>query len=443
MKILEVTSNNADKYINQIVDLEQEVVKLMENSNKSNYFFATGKEDITDYTNSKENTVLVLVDDDDKVQAATYITQGQKLFTYNDITKYFKALPEYKDYVKNSYADINEYKRDALDAYKLKMKAYLYAREELLKEYPQFKSLYDFMQSEINSQNRFDEKSPLREKLNTYMYDFIVKNNDKKQISNYEKFYFMTLSDINELIYGKEYKMDVNPIFNELEKELMISNSDEKEQEHIMRNANFLVYEQSNFDVSQYFTANPNNSVEIDTYMTSPNMRNNGKARVIVYEGIKKHIEKFFENKDNNEIFLCSTLHRNNLSSKYVSEFFELKDNLYVKRREGREREVHITRVSREEKDNYLNRMEEKIAVLYGYNPNNLQISPERRKQIIRLQRDYELKEYGRLKDLMRGYMQLRGYEEDSDVLPKKANKIMELRKQEMDLRNQENDREL
>ena len=43
-------------------------------------------------------------------------------------------------------------------------------------------------------------------------------------------------------------------------------------------------------------------------------------------------MEQFFENESEQEIFLCSTLHRDNLSSKYVSEFLGLTDSLYVKR---------------------------------------------------------------------------------------------------------------
>ena len=48
-------------------------------------------------------------------------------------------------------------------------------------------------------------------------------------------------------------------------------------------------------------------------------------------------MEQFFDDESEQEIFLCSTLHRDNLSSKYVSEFFGLTDSLYVKRRDGRD----------------------------------------------------------------------------------------------------------
>ena len=120
----------------------------------------------------------------------------------------------------------------------------------------------------------------------------------------------------------------------------------QKEYENILENATLKIYEEPTFSVKKYFTANTKNSIEIDTYLTSPDKRHSGTARILVYEGIKKHINKFFENTENKEIFLCSTLHRENLSSKYVSEFFGLKDSLYVNRRQGRDREVHICRIA-------------------------------------------------------------------------------------------------
>ena len=60
---------------------------------------------------------MVSVDDNDRVDAATYITQGQNMFTYNDITKYFKVSDEYESYVKTKYASETDYKKSALDAY--------------------------------------------------------------------------------------------------------------------------------------------------------------------------------------------------------------------------------------------------------------------------------------------------------------------------------------
>ena len=95
--------------------------------------------------------------------------------------------------------------------------------------------------------------------------------------------------------------------------------------------------------------------------------------------------------------FLCSTLHRDNLSSKYVSEFFGLTDSLYVNRRQGRDREVHICRIQREQAMEYLTSISDKLALLYGYNPNRKHISEQVRRKVLREQLKYERKEYDRL----------------------------------------------
>ena len=90
VRIFEITNENADRYIDQIADLEVVVLNAMEKEGRKGQLFITGKEDILEYINSSENSVFVSVDDEDKVQSAAYITQGQKPYTYNDITKYYK-----------------------------------------------------------------------------------------------------------------------------------------------------------------------------------------------------------------------------------------------------------------------------------------------------------------------------------------------------------------
>ncbi|MNL44826.1 hypothetical protein D3C87_1674260 [compost metagenome] len=94
---------------------------------------------------------------------------------------------------------------------------------------------------------------------------------------------------------------------------------------------------------------------------------------------------------------MCSTLHRENLSSKYVSEFFGLKDSIYVKRRQGRDREVHICKIDINEYEQYLNHMYEKLAVLYGYNPQNKIVSRDTTRSILEEQLAYEIQEINRL----------------------------------------------
>ena len=127
-KILELTKENEGQYLDQIADLEQITLNAMKKEGRDGQLFATGKEDISSYVHSKENTVLVAIDDERNVQAATYVTQGQKPFTYNDITKYFKYGENYNKYVKSQYPDENSYRKDLKQIYIIKIKAYEYAK---------------------------------------------------------------------------------------------------------------------------------------------------------------------------------------------------------------------------------------------------------------------------------------------------------------------------
>ena len=172
---------------------------------------------------------------------------------------------------------------------------------------------------------------------------------------------------------------------------------EENEYNKILKNSKILIHEKPEFEVQKYYNANTQNAVEIDTYITNPNARHAGLARILVYEGIKKQINKHFENKENKEIYLCSTLHRENLSSKYVSEFFGLKDNLYVKRRDGRDRQVHICKIEKENVKKYLNEMQDKLIVLYNYNPENKKLSQKRKEYIINKQIEYEKDELNKI----------------------------------------------
>ena len=113
------------------------------------------------------------------------------------------------------------------------------------------------------------------------------------------------------------------------------------------------------------------------------------------------------------------------MSSKYVSEFFGLKDSLFVKRRQGRDREVHITRIRREDAKQYLGNMEDKLNVLYGYNPQNKQLSTKRKQTILKEQLDYEKEEFKRLNRARHYPCKYTGNVKD---IQSKANKILKLK---------------
>ena len=123
IKIVELTKDNEEKYLDQIVELEQISLEAMKKEGREGQLFDTGREGISEYVHSNENSVIVATDENDKVEAATYVTQGQSPFTYNDITKYFKYGEKYKQYVKSQYLSDRDYKKDLRNIYIIKIKA--------------------------------------------------------------------------------------------------------------------------------------------------------------------------------------------------------------------------------------------------------------------------------------------------------------------------------
>lgn len=352
------------------------------------------------------------------------MTQGQRPFTYNDITKYFKYGDKYKQYVKSQYSSEEEYQKDMLRMYTIKIKAFEYAQKRVLEEYPEIKDVQSFLQQEIK-ENGFHEKSELREKINEYMSEYIAQNFGEEIQKKYEKFYWTTASDIVKET-DKSCNIKAEGV-SEYETFLQ-SQAQSQDYETILKHQGLKIYEEPNFDESMYYSANTSNSVELDTYITSPKIRSAGTARIMVFEGIKKHIEQHFQNTRDGEIFLCSTLHRDNLPSKYVSEFFGLTDNLYVNRRQGRDREVHICKIQREQAMEYLTSMSDKLAVLYGYNPNQKHISNSTQLRVLKDQLKYEQEEYSRLVNARITNKKFSG--PNAKIMLGKAPKIIRLKKQ-------------
>lgn len=436
-KIVELTKENEKDYLGQIVELEQIALEAMRKEGRDGQLFATGEEDISAYVHSDENTVIVATDEKGKVEATTYITQGQRPFTYNDITKYFKYGERYQQYVKSQYSSQEDYEKDMLRMYTIKIKAFEYARKLILEEKPEKQDIHSYLQEEVN-ENGFHEKSELREKLNRYMSEYIEQNFGKEILRKYEQFYWITAVDILKQT-GKQCNMDAGGV-----KEYESFAQAQLEYESILKEQALVIYENPEFEEETYYSANTDNSIELDTYITLPNNRAVGTARIIIFEGIKKHIERHFKNPDNNEIFLCSTLHRDNLPSKYVSEFFGLKDSLYVKRRQGRNREVHICKIPREQVMEYLTSISDKLAVLYDYNPSQKKISESTRLRVLQEQLNYENVEYNRLVSARATSQSFHG--PNVKILAGKAQKVKRLKQEingilEVNKGGEENDR--
>ena len=68
-KLEELTKDNEAQYLEQVANLEQVVMENMEARGQSCQLFPTGREDISAYAHSKENSVFVAVDENGKVVA--------------------------------------------------------------------------------------------------------------------------------------------------------------------------------------------------------------------------------------------------------------------------------------------------------------------------------------------------------------------------------------
>ena len=282
-KIVELTEKNESTYLGQVSQLEQIVLEQMRKDGRDGQLFITGKDDISSYIHSKDNTVVVATDKSDKVIAATYITQGQIPFTYNDITKYFKYGDDYNNYIKSLYDSDLHYYKDLMEIYQCKLQAFSLARNKVMAEHPEFKSFSDYINFEL-SNNGFHEKSELREKVNQYMSQYIAQHFSQDIQTKFEQFYWINANDIAKYL-GKSISKPSKDV-KDYEKYLS------SEYNEFLRNGPLTIYEKPNFDVSKYYSANTKNSIELDTYMTSPDSRSSGIARIIVFEGIKKHMQK-------------------------------------------------------------------------------------------------------------------------------------------------------
>ncbi len=402
--VIEVTKENENKYLDRIVKLEDDVYENMIKQGKEGQLFTTGREDISGYINSDNNSVFIVTrnNDEEDVIAATYITQGQIPFTYNDVTKYFKCSEEYMESVKKEYETEEAFLEDLRKVYIQKITAFVYSRDFILRNYTE--NIHKLSEEEKNAlfmklveqeiqnpENNFHEKSYIREDINKYMSLYmskIFRNSDL-----YEKFYWADMDYINSQ-YGDEQAHLNN---NGLSK----YDSTIKAYDTILSLQKYPIFDKSEgIDEEKYHQANTDNTIELDTYITSDSVREFGLARIIVFEGIKRVLKKQHMDEKDGSIYLVSTLHRDNLSSKYVSEFFGLKDNLFVKRRTGRNREVHICKIDKCRMKEYLAEMEKKLVVLYNYNPKGIFVSDDDKKRIFNEQLLYEKKELARLEKI-------------------------------------------
>jgi hypothetical protein len=352
------------KYAKEIEGLENCVSDKLKEQGKGHIFFTTGYDDIYSYIKDKDVTIMECQDDYYKIISSAYITQGQGLYTYNDLTKYFKFNKEYVDYAKSKY-DPKELCSIEYETFIKKIKGYKYAKALIEKEL-NITDLVSYFQNE-KKKGTFDEHDRVREKVNRYIYDYFRDNNkDRIGFTELDRFYLIKFSDLqncedNEIRTKCANETEENKkLYEEYGQliDLFDLNDSILPDEH-----NFTYLKRENFKT--YFDANPFNTIELDTYMVHPDNRKKGLAKIVTFEGLKIQIKKLMTKRPSlKEIFISATIHQENEPSKRVTTSFGKFDTLYIKRRTGINREVYFCRIDRKNLQDYIRKNEEKIEKL-------------------------------------------------------------------------------
>ena len=366
-EIFEVNENHKvstqRKFARDLDDLEQYVSNNLDKDGRKDEFFPTGYEDVLDYINDRDVTVVVCQYNNEKIISGSYVTQGQGLYTYNDLSKYFKFNKEYVEYAKTKY-DPKELCSIMYETFMKKIRGYKYAKEKIAKEL----SVNDVLNHcKIEKEKGiFDERNKVREKVNRYIYDYFNENNnenDKIGFKELDRFYLLKFSDLencgdNSIKIKCQNETEENKtLYKEYGELLDLFDLNSS----ILPDGNGFTYLKPD-GFKKYFDANPFNTIELDTYMVHPENRRRGLAKVVTFEGLKIQLDKLLKKRPELEqIYISATIHQNNEASKRVTKFFGNFDTLYIKRRTGINREVYFCKIEKKELYEFYRKIEKEI----------------------------------------------------------------------------------
>ena len=339
MSIELTTIEQYEKYKNGIFEVENLSKKLLKKFDYEYIYFSTG-EDVLKYILSDKANVYVYLEDE-KVVSLFYIKNidFSEDFTYDDLGKFFRCNDEFNLYVKKRYK--NEYKNNLKKIYEKNIENF----NEILNE-----KKYD---SNIFNEN-FDETNKNRKEI-------IKKMNEKTKLENLVKlnrdFFYL---DSNEL---KKNNIEIN------KKDEIIKIYDE-----YLKKSKFLInFKSENFNIENYFECNVENFIELDTFVTHPDFRKKGLTKKLIFNGIKKTLNKYFNEKNIEILFFVLTVHDDNFISKKICNFFEIYDFVNIERKKDIYRNVYIKKIKKNEYENYLEKIEKKM-IFFKYENNNKNI---------------------------------------------------------------------
>lgn len=348
MNIIEITKNNWLHYKNQMLNLENKVKNDMVKQGIGDLFFTTG-EDIKEYVDDLRHHVYVMVDDTDKVLAQTYlIGSGSHIQgDYSDLPKYFTMGEDFLQYVRlNKYSNAKEFMHVGKSVYLAKLYAFKYAIKKIYGSLDIDKFMQD-LEKEKNSETHFDERTSLRRNLNKYMSQFM---NDHGMEELYRQFY------------------NIDSTFAEYTNDIKLSNA----YDSFLEASKITVYGKKMDNPEEYYEANVYNTIEVDTYITDPEARRSGSAKILSTIALNKTINEFFNNNESDVLYLSVTLHKDNYLSENVANFLGFKDYIDLERRATIERKAYMKRIDRSTYKDYLKYLDKKLTYFYGYGNESL-----------------------------------------------------------------------
>lgn len=356
MKFIELTTQNFVEYAQQIVDLCDQAVAINEQNNKNGQFYTSTLPELQGYVTSGKDLVVMAIDDNNKVAGAAYINSKVKQNTYSDFTKYFHYSLAYKEALALSFPDHETYETYIAKAYLEKLLIFTKIAKEVESNpalNPNSLSFINLLYDQIRNQN-FQEDNAIRRYITDRLYEEYESMNE---IDTYTKTAFYSLKDMDK---GKlqalieEYANKGNLIENIRAYELFLS----------AQKPVFIT--EPTIDMSQYFNANMNNSMEINTYIVSPEYQSQGLAKILLYETLRKCMNKYFSDPKHNELYLNTTIHNENTHSQRTANLVGMKDYIYIERTKGINRRVYFKRITKEEYPQYLQNIALDLFVQYN-----------------------------------------------------------------------------
>lgn len=354
MNIVEITTNNWGHYKDKMLSLENKVKQDMVKQGIGDLFFTTG-EDIKDYVIDPKYHVYIMIDENDQVLAQTYVIgagshiQGD----YADLPKYFTMGENFLQYIKsNKYINTKNFMHVASSIYEAKIYAFKYALRHIYGSEDIEQFINDLNKEKI-SETHFDERTQLRRDINKYMSEF-MNNHGMEEL--YRQFY-----NIDSIFAN----YTDNPITS-------------KAYDEFLKASRVTVYSQKIENPADYFEASVYNTIEVDTYITDPDARRKGSAKILSTLALNKTITEFFEKNDSDVLYLSITLHKDNYLSENVANFLGFKDYIDLERRATIERKAYMKRIDRTNYEQYLSYLNKKLTYFYGYGNEN--VSDEEKK---------------------------------------------------------------